>query len=235
MELARLYDGDQRVVSNVGGRPWATLRRAGPRLALQGVLLSQRPKPEPPARPPLELLKSPRGRVRAAKPYPKRPYGGPFETVVARGRAVAPEVMVETTHRFERDWIQTAWRITRRVRGRYTVDVLFPSWGKNATVEAILAGGKRVTLAGPGKPRRKVSLAKVAYFYVAGEDSGYVMLPVEHRPKAVAHVAAPARPVILTPARPDARPAAESRAPLLAPRPGDANRPRRGPRPRPRW
>ena len=191
LEMARLYDGDQRVVSNVGGRPWASFGVLVRDSRSKEILLSQRPKPEPPARPPLELLKSPRGRVRAAKPYPKRPYGGPFETVVARGRAVAPEVMVETTHRFERDWIQTAWRITRRVRGRYTVDVLFPSWGKNATVEAILAGGKRVTLAGPGKPRRTVSLAKVAYFYVAGEDSGYVMLPVEHRPKAVAHVLRP--------------------------------------------
>jgi hypothetical protein len=130
--------------------------------------------------------------VRRAKPYPKRPYGGPFQTLVARGKAVAPEVEVETTHRFERDWIQTSWRITRRVRrGRFTVDVLFPSWGKNATVEAILTGGKRVLLAGPGQPRRKVSLAKVAYFYVAGEDTGYVMLPVERRPKAVAHVLRP--------------------------------------------
>src|SRR4029453_10008745 len=99
-----------------------------------------------------------------------------------RGPPPAPEGTVETTHPFERDWIQTSWRITRRMRGRYTVDVLFPSWGKNATIEAILSGGKRVVLAGPGQPRRKLSLGKVAYFYIAGEDSGYVMLPVDHRP-----------------------------------------------------
>jgi hypothetical protein len=77
------------------------------------------------------------------------------------------------------------------MRGRYTVDVLFPSWGKNASIEAILAGGRRVMLAGPGRPRRSVPLAKVAYFYVAGEDTGYVMLPVERRPKAMAHVLRP--------------------------------------------
>jgi hypothetical protein len=191
VELARLYDGDQRVVSNVGGRPWASFGVLVRDSSAKEILLSQRPKPKPPRVPPVELLRSPRGRVRIAKPYPKRPYGGPFETIVARGRAVAPEVAVETTHRFQRDWIQTSWRIARRTRGRYSVDVLFPSWGKNATVEAILAGGKRVTLAGPGRPRRRVSLAKVAYFYVAGEDAGYVMLPVDRRPKAVAHVLRP--------------------------------------------
>ena len=97
---------------------------------------------------------------------------------------------VETTHRFERDWIETRWQITAQVRGRYTVDVLFPTWGKDATIEAVLFGGKRVTLAGPGQPRRKCRCANVAYFYLAGEDTGYVVLPVERRPKAVAHVAA---------------------------------------------
>ena len=111
------------------------------------------------------------------------------------------------------------------MRGRYTVDVLFPSWGKNATVEAILAGGRRVTLAGRASRARKVSLAKVAYFYVAGEDSGYVVVPVEHRPKAVAHILRPARAVVVAPARAHARAAAEPRPPVLAPGPGDANRP----------
>ena len=40
-----------------------------------------------PARPPVQLLATPRGPVLRAKSYPRRPYGGPFETIVARGRS----------------------------------------------------------------------------------------------------------------------------------------------------
>ena len=85
MELCRLYDGDQRVVSNVGGRPWASfgvlVRQRGKEIAT-----SQRPKAVPPLRPPLRLLSSPHGRVDLAQQYPPRPYAGPFETLIAQGR-----------------------------------------------------------------------------------------------------------------------------------------------------
>ena len=63
MELCRLYDGDQRVVSNVGGRPWASFgvlvrdsapRRSPPRSA-------RRRSPRRSRR--CALLSSPRGRV----------------------------------------------------------------------------------------------------------------------------------------------------------------------------
>jgi hypothetical protein len=190
MELCRLYDGDQRVVSNVGGRPWASfgvlVRQRG-----KEITTSQRPRALPPLRPPLRLLSSPRGRVDLAQPYPARPYAGPFETLVAQGRTDSDEVVVDTTHRFSERWIETGWSITRRRRGRYTVDVLFPSWGRAARVEAILRGGRRVTLAAGGRRRRSVSLRDVVYFYVAGEDSGYVLVPRGRRPRAVAHILRP--------------------------------------------
>ena len=129
MELCRLYDGDQRVVSNVGGRPWASfgvlVRQRGKEIAT-----SQRPKAVPPLRPPLRLLSSPQGRVDLAQQYPPRPYAGPFETLIAQGRTGSDEVCVDTTHRFSEAWIETHWAIARRRRGRYTVDVLFPSWGR---------------------------------------------------------------------------------------------------------
>ena len=87
MELCRLYDGDQRVVSNVGGRPWASfgvlVRQRGKEIAT-----SQRPKAVPPLRPPLRLLSSPHGRVDLAQQYPPRPYAGPFETMSPRGERV---------------------------------------------------------------------------------------------------------------------------------------------------
>ena len=92
--------------------------------------------PRAPRRPPLRLLSSPRGRVDLAQPYPVRPYAGPFETLLAQGRTASDEVVVDTTHRFSERWIETSWSIARRRRGRYTVDVLFPSWGRAARVEA---------------------------------------------------------------------------------------------------
>jgi len=190
MELCRLYDGDQRVVSNVGGRPWASfgvlVRQHGKEIAT-----SQRPKAVAPLRPPLRLLASPRGRVDLAQPYAVQPYAGPFETVVAQGRTVSDEVVVDTTHRFAEAWIETWWSITRRRRGRYAIDVLFPSWGSTARIEAILRGGRRVTLAAHGRRRRSVSLRDVVYFYLAGEDSGYVVVPTGRRPRATAHILRP--------------------------------------------
>jgi hypothetical protein len=190
MELCRLYDGDQRVVANVGGRPWASfgvlVRQGGREIAT-----SQRPKPVPPLRPPLRLLASPRGPVNLAQPYPPRPYAGPFDVLLAQGRTVSDEVVVDTTHRFTASWIETRWAIARRRRTRYAVDVLFPSWGRAAKVEAILRGGRRVTLAAQGRRRRSVSLGDVVYFYLAGEDSGYVVVPTGHRPRATAHILRP--------------------------------------------
>ena len=184
VELARLYDGEQRVVANVGGRALASFGVLVRDAAAREVLFSQKPRTLPPPHQPLELLASPRGVVRTAKPYPRRPYGGPFSTLVARGRSASSEIAIETTHRFEPAWIETSWKVHPLVHARYTVDVLFPSWGSAARVEAVLSGGRRVTLAGPGAPRRKVSLRNVAYFYVAGEETGYVVVPVVVGPQA---------------------------------------------------
>jgi hypothetical protein len=129
--------------------------------------------------------------VELAQKYPVRPYAGPFQTLSVQGRTDSDEVVVETTHRFSEAAIETWWSIARRRRARYTVDVLFPSWGRRAAVVAILRGGRRVVLAAPGKRRRSVSLRDVVYFYVAGEDSGYVVVPVGKRPRATAHILRP--------------------------------------------
>jgi hypothetical protein len=71
------------------------------------------------------------------------------------------------------------------------VDVLFPSWGKAARVEAVMKGGRRVVLAQAGKRRRKVALRDVVYFYIAGEETGYVIVPTGRRPRATAHIFRP--------------------------------------------
>ncbi len=191
MELCRLYDGNQRVVSNVGGRPWASFGVLVRDRAAKEIATSQRPRSLAPLRQPITLLTSPRGKVSAAEPYPTRPYAGAFDNLVARGRTETREVFVDTTHAFTPGHVETHWAVARRVRGRYTVDVLFPSWGQGARVEAVLRGGKRVTLAAPKAPRRKVALKNVVYFYVAGEDTGYVVVPTGRRPRAKAHILRP--------------------------------------------
>ncbi len=189
-ELCRLYDGDQRVVSNVGGRPWASfgvLVRSGE----QEIATSQRPRSVAPPIPPITLLSSPRGRVAAAPAYPARPYAGPFQSLVAKGRRESREVVIDTTHKFTPSHVETRWAVMRRIRARYTVDVMFPSWGKTARVEAVMRGGRRVTLAEPQRKRRQVSLRDVAYFYLAGEETGYVVVPTGARPRATAHILRP--------------------------------------------
>jgi hypothetical protein len=190
-ELARLYDSQQRVVANVGGRPWASFGVLVRDASAREVLFSQKPRALPPPNPPLPLLASPAGPVGVAEAYPRRPYGGPFQAIVARGRSATSQVAVETTHRFEPASIETRWKVQSHARTRFTVDVLFPSWGRAARVEAILAGGRRVTLAKKGGKRRQISLRNVVYFYVAGEETGYVVVPVGRRPRAVAHILRP--------------------------------------------
>jgi hypothetical protein len=192
IELARLFDGDQKVVSNIAGRPWASFGVVVRDPKARSVLSTQRPRGAPdPFSPALELTQSPKGSVRRAQEYPTRPYAGSFDTLIARGRHESLEVAVETTHRFRSDSLETRWKITRRKRQRYTADVLFPSWGRNATIEAVLRDGTRRTLSGPALARQRVQMRNVRYFYIAGKESGYVVLPFGRR--GAAHILKPKR------------------------------------------
>ncbi len=184
VELARLHGRDAGVVANVGGRPWASFGVVVRDQRARAVLRSQQGRPvvNPLQPPPLQLVSSPRGSLlRATTQYPPRPYAGAFDKLVAKGIAESSEAAVETTHRFLAKSIQTRWRITRRKRARYSVDVLFPSWGREGTIEALLRDGQRVTLAAQFQPRRRVRMRNVAYFYVAGTEGGYVVVPTGHR------------------------------------------------------
>jgi hypothetical protein len=190
IELARWFDGDQKVISNIAGRPWASFGVVIRDPRARAVLSTQRPRGIPdPSSPALELMESPKGAVRRAQQYPTRPYAGSFETLMARGRHESQEAAVETTHKFRTDSIETRWKITRRERQRYTADVLFPSWGRDATIEAVLRDGNRKTLIAPGVPRARVQMRNVRYFYLAGKEAGYVVLPFGRR--GAAHVLRP--------------------------------------------
>ena len=54
-----------------------------------------------------------------------------------------------------------------------------------------MRGGRRVVLAQANAKRRKVSLRDVVYFYLAGEETGYVVVPTGKRPRATAHILKP--------------------------------------------
>jgi hypothetical protein len=45
----------------------------------------------------------------------------------------------------------------------------------------VLFDGTRKTLAAPGLPRRRVQMKKVRYFYLAGKETGYVVVPFGRR------------------------------------------------------
>ena len=105
------------------------LRRAGARRrARRRSLTSQRPSALPPPRPPLraaEVAARPRAR---AKPYPKRPYGGPFETLVAHGPHAGPARWPSrprtASSRLDRDALAITRRHARPLHGRRAVSLV---------------------------------------------------------------------------------------------------------------
>ena len=62
-------------------------------------------------------------------------------------------------HRFSGRTSRRAGRSPGAAAAGYTVDVLFPSWGKRARIEAVLRDGRRVTLAEKGVRPRRVRFA----------------------------------------------------------------------------
>jgi len=181
-ELARLFDGEMRVAAGIGGRPPASFgvvareHRTGRRVASQegrarGSL----------RRPPLRLLEAPRGAVPRPKAYPRRPYAGAFAALEAVAVTHDEALEIRTRHRFTAGWVQTRWTVTprRAARGRWSVDVVFPSTGAGASVSVALADGRRELLGAGGQ-----DLREVRWLHVASEESGYVIVPVGRRPAA---------------------------------------------------
>jgi hypothetical protein len=146
-ELARLFDGDMRVAAGIGGRPPASFgvvaRRSG------RTVTSQHGRPRGSLRrPPLRLAGVPRPVA-----YPRRPYAGPFRTLEAEVVTRDEALTITTRHRFRPDHIETRWTI--EARRRWTVEVLFPSTGADATITA-----------------------HRGWFHVASTEAGYVIVPL---------------------------------------------------------
>jgi hypothetical protein len=192
LDLARLYDGQQEVAANIGGRAPAAFglmvrdvagkRVAASQTARTRVITGSRP---------LRLTKAPSGAGAISSAAIGRAYAGPFSDLRATGTSSTSTLNMRVTHRFTRDWIQTNWTATRRAgTARYTADVLFPSWKGDGTspasVVAVLRNGERVTVGS-----RLIPLASVAYLWVRSERSGYVVVPKSRPAGAGVHILRP--------------------------------------------
>ena len=173
IELARLFDADQEVAANIGGRPPAAFGllvhdRAGGR-----VLATQTAATKGSGAGALRLTRAPAGVGVSPGTSARRAYAGPFDDLRATGRMVAGPLEARTTHRFTPGYIETRWALRRRAGiSPYTVSVLFPSYGDGAHVEAVRRDGSRVRVSSDA-----IALRNVAYFHVRSAQSGYVVVP----------------------------------------------------------
>ena len=214
LDLARLFDGQQEVAANIGGRAPAAFGLLVRDISGRRVGESQVPQARI-ARGfrPLTLTKAPRGAGAISSASVGRAYAGPFSDLRVTGAKSSRAVTVRVSHRFTRDWIQTSWYASRRAgagRARFTADVLFPSWGgRAASVVAVLRDGSRVTVGS-----RLIPLSSVSYLWVRSERSGYVVVPASRPSGATVHTLR-ASPQSLGPApRPDRRDPARARVTL---------------------
>ena len=75
-----------------------------------------------------------------------------------------------------------------RGRARLETDVLFPSWGHEARIVAVLADGERISLRA-----QSVALEHVERFEIESERSGYTVVPLSRPAGAVARLLPTAR------------------------------------------
>ncbi len=185
LDLARLFDADQEVAANIGGRPPASFGVIVRDVAGRRVMASQVARTRVLAGvAPFRLTRAPHGAGRIPAGNVGRAYAGPFSDLRTSGTVTAAGVTVRVDHRFTPGWIETRWTVTRgRPATRESADVLFPSWGAaSARVSAVLTDGSRVAVGA-----RRLDLARVQYLYVRSEHSGYVVVPLT-RPAAGVHL-----------------------------------------------
>ncbi len=189
LDLARLFDANQDVAANIGGRPPASFGVMVRDIAGKRVIASQVGRSRVTGTTPLRLTKAPSGAGALASAKVGRAFAGPFKDLRATGSVSSSTLRVTVSHRFTPDWIQSSWTVARRTGGaRYTADVLFPSWGgKSASAVAVLRTGETVKVG-----TRLIPLSSVAYLWIRSQFSGYVVVPASRPAGAGVHVMRPA-------------------------------------------
>jgi hypothetical protein len=192
LDLARLFDGQQEVAANIGGRAPAAFGLMVRDVTGRRVAASQTARTRVvTGSSPLRLTKAPSGAGAISSAAIGRAYAGPFSDLRATGTSATSTLNMRVTHRFTRDWIQANWTVSRRAgNARYTADVLFPSWKGDGTspasVTAVLRDGTRTTVGS-----RLIPLSRIAYLWVRSEHSGYVVVPKSRPAGAGVHILRP--------------------------------------------
>jgi hypothetical protein len=190
IELARLFDREQEVAANVGGRAPAAFGLLVSEPSGRRVFSSQTARVAvDPRVTPLRLTRAPLGtHAKAASPVGKA-FAAPFRDLRARGTLTAGRFRAVTNNRFTPRSIETRWALTRlRGHARLTASALLPSWGSGARVVAVLRDGSRLSVRA-----HSVALARVARFEIVSQRSGYTVLPLRRPAGAVARVLLPSR------------------------------------------
>ena len=188
IELARLFDADQRVAAGIGGRPPASFGLLVRDHAGATVLATQTPAHRMPRRrAALRLTRAPAGVGVPPDTRARVAYAGPFEDLRATGVRTSGGFRARTSHRFTAAFVETRWSLRRgRSRAPVSVDAMFPSWGAGAQVEAVFADGSRVAV-GPDP----IPLAGLARFELRSAASGYSVVPLRLPAGATARVERP--------------------------------------------
>ena len=179
IELARLHDAQGDPIGGIGGKVPAAF---GVVVRDQGgskVLISQKGRRRTPKRAPVVVTDSPRGRISRTPRRSSNPPAEPFSSLGAVATRSNRRLSVTTRHRFTASAIEESWTVRRRLGSkRYDVEVLFPSWGRKASVDVQLEDGTVVPLAVRGAPQGAVDMADVARFDIRGERGGYYVTPL---------------------------------------------------------
>ena len=133
----------------------------------------------------LRLTRAPSGMHASASAWTGRAFAGPFSDLRAVGIVRGNGVTVRTRHRFTRAYVSTQWTVRRAAgRARQTVDVLFPSTGRDsAEITAVLRDGSERRI---GLTRRP--LRQIAYLHVRSAGAGYVVVPRSRPCGATVHL-----------------------------------------------
>jgi hypothetical protein len=172
IEPARLFDGDQEVAANVGGRPPAAFGLVVRDRSGHRVLATQLPRRRLGGSP-LRLTRAPAGV--GASPAARGAFAGSFHDLRATGTTRAGSVFARVRHRFAARFIETRWSV-RGARG-HSAEVRFPSWGRGATILAVRRDGTTSVVG-----RRRIALRDIDHFSVRSARSGYVITPLR-RPR----------------------------------------------------
>jgi hypothetical protein len=180
IDLARLYDGAQRPVGGIGGRPPASFGLLVRDISGRRVFGSQLHDEGR-----LWLVRAPHGVRASASAWTGRAYAGPFRDLRARGIARGRGWVARVSHRFTAAFVDTSWslrRATRPAAPRATIDVLFPTGSRDARIVAELRNGRERPVSSVHFPLRDVARFRVG---------GYVVVPRSRPRGATVHALSP--------------------------------------------